>query len=308
MSARRFAMLLGALTALTAVAWGSLGLTVQAQEAPAKIERAHDADFGPSFEDPIFLLLLGGDARGTRGSEYGGNANPTNVRMDAIQILAIDPATRRASVVGIPRDSYVDVPGRGRTKINAAGFFGGPDLMVRTVEDLSGCRFDYYLLTSFQGFRRIIDDLGGISFDVPSRLNDRFADIDVRAGAQRFDGATALGWARSRKTRPRGDFDRSKAQSDIMVAALTEARAKAEKDVTIPLRSLATLRRNLKLNIPTDEAFRLGLLALRIEPGDVTNIVVDGAVDTAGGASIVRITDQGRNQLVDICDDGQLGS
>lgn len=308
MNRRRFGYTLGGLTIATAIAWGSLGITVSAAQAPATISRAHDADFPPAIDEPVFMLILGGDARGTKGSEYGGVANPTAVRMDSIHIVAIDPVSKSASIVGIPRDSYVQIPGRSQTKINSAGTFGGPELTVRTVEELSGCRFDYYALTSFQGFTRIIDDLGGVTFDVDKALNDSKADIDVKAGTQTFDGATALGWARSRYSRPRGDFDRSLAQGDLMVAALTEARKLAEKDVGVPLRSLATLRRNLKLNIPVDEAFRLGLSMLRLDPENVTNIVVDGMNDSVNGSSVVRITDRGRSQLVDICDDGQLGS
>lgn len=308
MSPRRFGLSLVALGTTTALVWGSLGLTVRAQEAPAKIARAHSAQFPPTFEDPIFILLLGGDARGSEGSEYGGHENPDKVRMDSIHIMAIDPTTKRASLLGIPRDSYVDIPGRGRNKINAAGMVGGTELMLRTVEDLSACRFDYYTLTSFKGFTRVVNDLGGFPFTVNAPVKDKFAKIDLAAGRQHFDGTKALGWARSRKSRPQGDFDRSREQGALMIAALTEARDKAGTDVGVALRSLATLRRNLKLNIPADEAFRLGLLMLQIEPSNVTNIVVDGFNAKEDGSAIVRITDRGREQLVDICDDGQLGS
>jgi polyisoprenyl-teichoic acid--peptidoglycan teichoic acid transferase len=308
MTPRRFGLTLIALTAITALSWGSLGISVRAQPSQGKISRAHDAEFGPSFEKPIFLLLLGGDARGREGTDYGGQENPERVRMDAIQILAIDPKTKRASLVGIPRDSWVDIPGRGPNKINAAGMVGGPELMLRTVENLSACRFDYYTLTSFKGFTRVVNDLGGFPFHVDKALSDRFAKIDLPAGTQHFDGTKALGWARSRKTRPEGDFDRSREQGALMIAALKEARAKAGSDVGVALRSLATLRRNLKLNIPVDEAFRLGLLLLKIDPADVSHIVVDGFNDKVDGTAIVRISDRGRNQLVDICDDGQLGS
>lgn len=303
MKARRLSTILVGATAATALAWASLGtFTVQAQEKPATIARAHQAAFGPSFEKPIFLLMLGSDAR---------KGNPDHAQAgglyDSIHIVAIDPTTKKASIVGLPRDSFVDIAGRGRSKINAAAR-GGPDLMIRTVEDLSGCRFDYYSLVGFEGFRRIVDDFGGITFTVTSALKDRFARIDIGPGERAFTGATALGWARARHARPRGDFDRSREQGNLMVAALREARKDGARDAGVALRALGTLRRNLKLNIPLDEAFKLGLLMLQIDPNDVRNIVADGAVDSEAGQSIVRITDTGRNELVDICDDGQLGS
>lgn len=303
MRSRRLTTMLVGGTVATALAWASLGtFTVEAKEKPAKIARAHRAAFGPSFKEPIFLLMLGSDAR---------KGNPDHAQAgglyDAIHIVAIDPTTKKASIVGVPRDSFVDIPGRGRSKINAAAQ-GGPDLMIRTIEDLSGCRFDYYTLVGFEGFRRIVDDLGGITYDVRSSLKDRFARIDVRPGEQVFDGKTALGWSRARHARPQGDFDRSREQGNLMVAALREARKDGARDPGVALRALGTLRRNLKLNIPLDEAFKLGLLMMQIDPDDVTNRVLSGEVGTESGQSIVRITDAGRNQLVDICDDGQLGS
>ncbi|HVL33567.1 MAG TPA: LCP family protein, partial [Actinomycetota bacterium] len=187
---------------------------------------------------------------------------------------------------------------------------GGPDLMIRTVERLSGCKFDYYTLTSFDGFERLVDQFGGISFVVDKRYFERGGSrIDLQPGRQVFKGKQALAWARNRKVgRPQGDFDRSRAQGDLLKAALTEARADYGKNPGLALRALGAMRRNLKMNIPLEESLKLGLLALRIDPAKVRTDVVDGENATEGGSSIVRITTAGKSELVDICSDGQLGS
>lgn len=293
---------IGALGVIGALLWTSVGTleSAQGQEKPAVIRRAHTGTLAPTFDEPIFILMLGGDAR---------KGNPERVRMDSIHIVAIDVKNKTGSILGIPRDSYVPIPGRGSNKINSAGYFGGPELMVRTVEGISGCRFDYYTLTNFEGFQKAVDLFGGITFDVKKRIFERGGSrINLFPGTQVFNGKVALAWARNRHNRPRGDFDRSLEQGNLMVAALGEARADYAKNPGIALRALSAMRRNVKMDIPLEEALKLGLAALRIDTGAVSNQVLDGENANEGGASVVKITKAGNNQFVDICSDGQLGS
>lgn len=283
-----------------ALLWTSFGTfsTASGQEKPAEIMRAHQGKRAPTFERPVYLLVLGGDARG---------GNPTHTRTDSIHVVAVDPTSLRATIVGIPRDSYVDIPGRGKDKINSANRFGGPTLTIQTVEKLSGCDFDYYLLTSFEGFRKVVNEFGGIRFTVPrGGLSDDKARANFAAGAQYFSGAEALAWSRSRYARPRGDLDRSLAQGQLMVGALREARKDFADDPGSLLRNLGALRRNLRMDVPLAEGLRLGLLALQIKPRNVTNIVADGTTGSAGGASVVFISDKGRSQLFNVCVDAVL--
>lgn len=301
MTPTRRLLLFPAAGLVAALLWTSLGTVTAAsgQEAQAIIARAHEGSHAPSFKEPIFLLMLGGDAH---------KGNPSNVRMDSIHIVGIDPVSKKASLVGIPRDSYVDIPGRGKGKITGAGL-GGPEVMVRTMENLSGCKFDYYTLTNFEGFRKLVDEIGGIEFNVEERIYEKGgSNIDLQPGRQTFDGVDALAWARNRKNRPGGDFDRSFEQGQLMIAALEEAKRDYETRPGWSLRALASMRKHLKMDIPLEEALKLGMLSLSFEPEDVTNIVADGEVGTAGSASIVRITQTGLNQLADVCADGVLGN
>ena len=107
-------------------------------------------------------------------------------------------------LVSMPRDSYVSIPGHGKNKINAAYAFGGPQLLVRTVEQATGLHVDAYVETGLGGYAQLVDAIGGIDVCVKRAMKDAKAHIDVKAGCQTFDGATALGYARARYSRPAG--------------------------------------------------------------------------------------------------------
>jgi LCP family protein required for cell wall assembly len=302
MTARRKLLVFPAAGLVAAVLWTALGSFTSAsgQEQKTIIARAHVSEHSPNYSQPIFILMMGGDAR---------QGNPTDVRTDAIHIVAIDPVTLHASILGIPRDSYVTIPGFGTAKINEAEHDGGPDLAIQTVENLTKCHFNYYTLTSFQNFSKIVDEFGGIDFTVTEKgLHESCCSkINLNPGHYHFTGTQALSFARDRHTRPAGDFDRSLAQGKLIVAALAQQRLNMKKDPGTMLRALGAMYRNLKLNIPITEAIKLGLLALKIKPANVTNDVMKGGIGSAGGASIVTVTAAARNQFVDICSDGQLG-
>lgn len=321
MRSRRNLLLFPVTGLIAATLWTTMGsfssAAGQEDDQPIVLERSSSAALRPSFDEPVFILVLGGDAR---------TGNPQQVRTDSVQIVGINPAERKASIVGLPRDSLVRIPGRGMDKLAHAQYFAGSDGAVQTVEDLSGCRFDYRMLTSFQGFAGvgyrggrgqggIINDLGGVTMDIPSPgLTDPAAlgrNLDpIPAGQQRLDGPQALAWSRSRKDanlRPRGDFDRSLAHGTLMAAVLAEMRRDFQRNPGTAFRNIAAARRSIRMNIGVTEALQLGLMALQIQPEDVTVIVADGSIGshpTAG--SIVNITQRGRTQLADVCTDAIL--
>lgn len=303
MSSRRKLLLFPIAGLIGALLWTLIGSfqSASGQTATSVIARAHTGEYSPSFSRPIFILMLGGDGR---------TGNSENARTDSIHIVAIVPGTMHASILGIPRDSYVNIPGHGQNKINSASFFGGPQLTIQTVEQLTGCHFDYYTMTSFQGFTSIVNDFGGITLRVTENTPpDHFSHYDFRQGVTyHLNGGNALAFARDRHTRPRGDFDRSLAQGKLIVAALAQQEANSKKDPGSLLRAMAAMYKNLRLDIPVTEALKLGLFVLKIKPADVTNAVMTGGIGTAGGASIVTVPPAARNQFVDICSDGQLGS
>lgn len=284
MSGRRLAV--AALSLAAGVA--GLGLaTIQATPAASapvfEIGRAH-AEYAPALtgDEPVFILVLGSDARPGTPIEDG--------LCDSIHILGINPAARRASLVGIPRDSYVPLSTGGTNKINVAMPQGGPQAMVATVENLTGITFDYYALTSFQGLTQLVDALGGLEIDVPYDFTGHIG-TGFDAGAQTLTGAQSLEFSRTRKTLSHGDFDRSMNQGRILTAAFEQFRAGFEDDPAAVFRWLGAGLRNVHTDIPLHELLTLAFTASEIPPKRLTNLVAVGTVGTVGSMSVVNLPD-----------------
>ena len=126
-------------------------------------------------------------------------------------------------LMSIPRDSQVEVPGYGTTKINAAFAHGGPKLMVETIELATGIHIDDYVEIGFGGFVDVVDAVGGIEICPKQAMKDPQANLDIEKGCQEADGTTALGYARSRHTSALGDIDRARHQREVVSAVGHEA-------------------------------------------------------------------------------------
>jgi LCP family protein required for cell wall assembly len=250
--------------------------------APVMQIGAAHAEYGPTItgNDPIFILILGSDSRPGTALEDG--------LCDSIHILGIDPKTKRATLVGIPRDSYVPIASGGTNRINVALPQGGPEGMVATVENLTGITFDYYLLTGFEGMTRIFDGLGGLRIDVPYSFKG-YENTDFTEGPTTMTGAETLEYSRTRKSLSHGDFDRSMNQGRIMLAAFSQFRAEFRKDPAALFQWIAAGMRNVSTDLPLDELLTLAFTSREIRPARLTNLVAVGSIGTAGGASIVNL-------------------
>jgi LCP family protein required for cell wall assembly len=301
-SPRRLAIPVALLAAW--VAGATLGATPAPPSAHAtplfQIEAAH-AEHVPVFDgsEPVFVLLIGSDAR--PGEDV------SRSRADSIHIVAVNPAKAKATIVGFPRDSFVPIPGYGSNKINAAMVNGGPELVVETVEQLTGLTMDYWALTSFEGFKRMIRDVGGLSMDVPFDVSDDDAEADLTAGPQVLAGPDALAFARARKTLPSGDFGRSENQGRLMVAALEQFRKEFTKDPGRMLAWIGAGLRNATTDVPLEQLMSLAFMGSRIVAKRVVNVVLPGGTGMAGDTSIVTL-DQTVLQAIskDLAGDGLL--
>ena len=314
MSRRRGLVILCALGLAGALAWTSVGgfTVAQGQEEPIVINRAHAGQHRPSFNKPIFVLALGSDS-GSPAYNRGGTMH--RGRADSIHIIAIEPRLKKATIVGIPRDSFVPITCFQPSKINAGMFFGGPECMVSTVERLvkdhggpSTFRFDYYMVGGFEHLANMINDLDGIPFNVPFNMNDQASRAFLRKGPQTLNGADAVAVSRNRHDAPQGDFTRSEQQGLVMLGALTKARALVAKDPSKTLDFLRSIFRNVKTNIPVVEAFRLGLVLLTIKPKDVTNIVPNADTGNTSAGSSVILDERSYRVYRDVAADAVLGS
>lgn len=173
-------------------------------------------------------LLVGSDSRQGLTVEQqqalatGGDIG--NGRTDTILLVHVPAfgSSTPTTMVSIPRDSYVPIPGYGRDKINAAFAMGGAPSLAQTVEQATGLRLDHYAEIGFSGFADLVNALGGVTVCPTEPINDPLAGIDLPARCQRLDGADALGYVRTRAT-PRADLDRMVNQRHFMSALLHRA-------------------------------------------------------------------------------------
>lgn len=170
-------------------------------------------------------LLVGSDSRDSLTPEEqaelstGGGGSRL---ADTIMLLYTAPGSP-ATLVSIPRDSYVDVPGYGMQKINAAYAFGGAPLLRQTVEQATGIHTDGYVEIGFDGFNRVVDAVGGVEVCLDEPLVDPRAGLDLPAGCQTLDGAQSLGYVRTRYTDPNGDLGRVERQREFLAALADQA-------------------------------------------------------------------------------------
>ncbi|WP_225730390.1 MULTISPECIES: LCP family protein [unclassified Nocardia] len=235
-------------------------------------------------------LLTGSDGREgltpEQEQEYstGGDVGPE--RSDTIMLVHL-PKSGKATLISLPRDSYVSIPGHGKDKLNAAFAFGGPPLLVQTVEQATGVHIDHYAGIGFGGFANVVDALGGIDLCLEQPIDDPLAGVDLQAGCQRLSGKNALGFVRSRAT-PRADIDRIQHQRMFMTALLkkaTDAGTLANPFKLWPL--VSDSAKSLKVD-KGDHIWDLAQLGWALRGGPVTTTVpIGGFSDTDVGNVLV---------------------
>jgi LCP family protein required for cell wall assembly len=250
---------------------GSMDLSYEPPAAPAVSTDA----------ERINILLLGIDRRNSKSWAY---------RTDTMIIVTVDPAYKTVGMMSIPRDLYLLIPGMGERRINEANGLGyqydypggGPALLKRTIEHNFGIPIDYYIMIDFDGFKEIVDTLGGIDVNVPRELHDTmypspkpgdphaYGTVHFDAGWQHMDGERALQYARSRMST--SDFDRADRQQRILLAI----RDKALGLGLIPkLPALfATMGNMVKTDMTLQEMTELALLAPQVDIGNMKQVVI----------------------------------
>ena len=171
----------------------------------------------PDSQPGSTYLLVGSDSREDLSAEERqelGTGKAEGRRTDTILLLHTGSGPNL--LLSVPRDSIVDVPGHGTNKINAAYAFGGPELLVETLESETGIRIDNYVEIGLGGFVSVVDAVGGIEICPEQAMKDPLAKLDIPKGCQDADGPTALGYARSRKTSSLGDIDRARHQREVV--------------------------------------------------------------------------------------------
>lgn len=262
--------------------FGTVSLGTQVQQAIAPIAAALP---NVAAGDRVNVLILGIDKRPDDPGPY---------RTDTMIVATLDPKTKTAGMLSVPRDLYVPIPypGVGSDRINTANFFGdvykypggGPALAKKTIEYNLGIPIHFYVLIDFDGFKKIVDALGGIDVDVPTPIDDpayptedyKTKVIHIPAGHLHMNGELALEYARSRHTT--NDFDRSKRQMQII---------KAVRDKALQLNMLTQLpqlytqyKDTVKTDMSLQQMLVLAPIAAQVRPDNISSRAIDQTMTT----------------------------
>ncbi|MEV4890155.1 LCP family protein [Nonomuraea sp. NPDC055795] len=236
-------------------------------------------------------LLVGSDSRkGLSAAQRKklATGRAAGQRTDSMMLLHVPEGSDKATLVSLPRDSAVTIPGKGRNKLNAAYTLGGPKLLVRTLENVTGLRIDNYMEIGFAGFVDIVDAIGGVEINVRADINDPKAGLNLKKGKQELTGGQALGYVRTRKGGALPDFERTKRQRQFLGAVVKKAASPGvliNPFTSIPLAASAT-----DAVVVDESTGTFDMLSLGLAMGDspVTTVVPFGGNEIAGGGTAVK--------------------
>ena len=194
------------------------------------------------------ILLLGSDSRDTNLRDGS--------RSDVIQLVHISNDRKKVEVVHFPRDMYVDIPGHGKNKINAAYAYGGPTLLVQTIEKATNVRIDHVAQIGFSGFEKLTDHMGGVDMYVQQPVDlGKAGKWDQ--GMNHFTGPQARRYVQERKQLAQGDIDRGKNQQAWILAMFQKAKTRGV--LTNPV-TITNITKDISNNLAVDKDFTTGYL------------------------------------------------
>ncbi|HHY97261.1 MAG TPA: LCP family protein [Firmicutes bacterium] len=268
-------------------------------------QKAMDLEEAFNIHDrPITILLLGVD----RTYDVDGHSMNGGQRADTLILLSVNPMSKKAYLISIPRDTKAEIPGYGTGKINSAHARGGTELAMRTVERLVGLPIDGYVETDFQGFVKLIDLAGGVTVNIDRdmKYEDRAGNlkIDLKAGVHRLDGDQALQFVRFRHD-ALGDIARIRRQQQLLrsvIAALV-----APKNLTKAKPMIEAAMKCVKTDLSIREIGALGWFLAHIDE----NTQLETETLPGSFAPLYWLPDQSRIeelvQSIQECANGQQG-
>lgn len=280
---RRWIILIAVGAVLAAAAAGGLSwFRISSERQFSQVERIPDpfvsippSERPPKPKDGRTFLLAGVDALPDDTSDPG--------RSDALMVVRTAADRKWSYVISIPRDAWVEVPGHGMAKINAAYAWGGPTLAVRTVERLTGLHIDHFAVVGMSGFRELTDAVGGVSVTIPDRPGAG-ADL-LPPGRHQLTGEQALAYVRERKSLPQGDLDRVQRQQNYLRELMVKVLDR--NMLTDPLR-VNTLLEAVAKTVRVDDALTNDMMReMMMELSDMQVLFVTVPVNGTG-----RVGDQ----------------
>jgi LCP family protein required for cell wall assembly len=272
-----------------------VGLGVWVDSRLNRVDALPDYEGRPAATPGADWLIVGSDSRSgldeTRRRELG-TGQAAGRRADTMMLLHIPRGTGKPVLVSLPRDSYVPIPGRGRNKLNAAYAFGGPQLLSRTVEEVTGIRLDRYMEIGFDGFATIVDAVGGVEICPKTAMRDPLAGLNVKAGCQQANSRTALAYVRARHS-GRGDLDRVQRQQEFLGALIDKSTSPAV--LLNPFKSVPLLVAGTDA-VAVDQAahfwnlvrFPFAMRSIGNGGGIATTVPIAGGASVPGAGSVLQ--------------------
>jgi len=242
--------------------------------------------------DPVSVLLMGIEDYSSGGK--GG-------RSDTLMVATFNPEDKTMKLLSIPRDTRVWIPEKEiYTKINHAYAYGGKELTIKTVEEFLNIPIDYYVTVNFEGFKNIIDILGGIEVNVPfdftQNSDDRVAEkLVFREGAMTLDGRYALAYARMRLEDPRGDLGRNERQKEVVMAIIdkiTSAGTLLKVD-----KLTEEIGKNIETNMKISEALGFYKKYSDFNTSNIEQVTLKGSPQYIDGISYYIVDEEGLADL-----------
>ena len=261
-----------------------------ARNDPREVQAARSQLVTAKPGKPIDILILGSDRRA--GQPYLG------ARSDTLIVVRLNPRTGSISMLSVPRDLLVDIPGYGQNKINAAYSFGGARLSLEVVKHLLGVPINDFIDINFDGFEQVVNQLGGAYLMIDHRYYNNtavtgFASIDIQPGYQRLRGADALDFVRYRHDQ-NGDFTRIVRQQ-MFLREMKRELAGSAKLQSLPqfLAVMNIISHNVTSDISSlGKLYQLLTLVLQLNTHEIYQTHIDGSTPTIGGISYVTATPQ----------------
>ncbi|MDN5760428.1 MAG: LCP family protein, partial [Tomitella sp.] len=268
------------------------GLTIYLDRSLHRIDALADYSGRVADTPGTNWLIVGSDSRYGLTEDQQATLNTGgdigDGRSDTIVLLHV-PKSGKPTMVSLPRDSYVGIPGQGMDKINAAFAIGGPQLLVQTVESATGLHLDHYAEIGFGGFAGVVDALGGVDLCLDQPVEDPDHNISLPGGCHEYNGALALDFVRERYALPGSDLDRMANQRQF-VDSLAGTFSKPTTWLN-PFRMWNAVTRTVS-SLTVDEGTHIWDLArlawaLRSKP-ITTTVPIGGFEDTGSSGSVLR--------------------
>lgn len=229
-------------------------------------------------KEPFTILIMGIEDYATNGQ---------NGRTDSLMFATVNPKTQKVSLMSIPRDSRVPIVGKDKEdKINAAHAYGGEKMAIKTVEGFLKVPVDHYLKIDFQGFKGIVDAVGGVTVDVPFDFWERsdvdyYKKIHFKQGQQNLDGEEALAYVRMRKQDPNGDYGRAARQRQLLAAVAQKLNSAS---TVFKIKDLTTVvGKYIKTDIPISDGLALYNKLSGFDPSTMQTLKLEGEDRKIGG-------------------------